>query len=295
MKSMTGFGRASASESDFELTVEVSSVNRRGLEVSCSFPRDWGELEPLAASVVKEFYTRAKVGVSAKLSRRADCANPLNLDAGALRRAVDWFRAASADLGAEFVPDANFILKLSERLALDAQEDGQCGGAAAYGNALESALREALRRADEMRSAEGENLCADFLRHLEFMSETVLQIEALAKSNPQNYRDRLLRRLASMGLQLDISDERVVREVSIFADKADVTEECTRLKSHISQFERAAKSGSPCGRELDFVCQEMARETNTIASKANCLEITKLAVALKNELERVREQVQNVE
>lgn len=295
MKSMTGFGRGNASGEEFELVVEVSSVNKKGLEVSCSIPRTWARFEALAGGIVREFYTRAKVNVSVRLVKRVSETNPLGMDVEKLRAAVEFLRNTSESIGVAFAPDANLLLKLNEALSQAEQPSENGGDIPEYASAFEKALREALSEADKMRVAEGANIVADFVLRLSSIEKTVASVQKLSSENCTRYKEALLRRLEALGTVVDVSDERVLREIAIFVDKSDISEECTRLRSHIDQFGNLIAKSAPCGRMLDFICQEMGREANTIASKANFIEITKAAMSIKNEVERLREQVQNVE
>ena len=247
MKSMTGFGRAAADCPEFSLTVDVSSVNKKGLELSVGLPREWQPMERLVAAKVREFYTRGKAEFKGIKN------SPL-ADKTAVAAALDELKSLCSNYGAKFEPTADTILKICELTSSCTAQNSDWE--AAWEN-VAAALDEALRNAEQMRELEGENLKKDLIHRLDLILE--------------------------------------LKELCIFADKCDVAEEITRLKSHISQFIAATNENGPVGRKMDFICQEMGREINTTASKANNLELTKLAISLKNELERVREQVQNVE
>ena len=274
MKSMTGFGRAAAECEGFSVVADVSSVNKKGLEISVSLPRDWQPLERLIAAKAREFYTRGKVGVSV----RADFKGAL--------------KAACESVGAKFEPSADTVLKLCELSASDAAQSPDWESAWAT---VSAALSEAFEKSSQMREAEGENLKRDLASRLNLILELALSAERESRNTAAQYRDRLLARLKDLGLELNLGDERLLKELCIFADKCDVSEEITRLKSHIAQFLSALEERDAVGRKMDFICQEMGREINTMASKANNLELTKIAISLKNELERVREQIQNIE
>lgn len=200
-------------------------------------------------------------------------------------------KAACESVGAKFEPSADTVLKLCELSASAAQNSD-------WESAWETvsvALSEALEKSSQMREAEGENLKRDLASRLNLILELALSAERESRNTAAKYRDRLLARLKDLGLELDLDDERLLKELCIFADKCDVSEETTRLKSHIAQFLSALEERDAVGRKMDFICQEMGREINTMASKANNLELTKIAISLKNELERVREQIQNIE
>jgi uncharacterized protein (TIGR00255 family) len=157
------------------------------------------------------------------------------------------------------------------------------------------ALTQALREFAAMRAKEGETLMVDFIKRSELLHRQVEAIAVRAPQVPKNYREQLLKRLRDAGLELNLDDERVLREIALFADRCDVTEEITRLRSHFDQFATLLKSDGEIGRKSEFILQEIGREVNTIGSKANDLTIARAVIDLKNELERVREQIANVE
>ena len=290
MKSMTGFGRAAAECEGFSVVADVSSVNKKGLEISVSLPRDWQPLERLIAAKAREFYTRGKVGVSVRADFKG--APALLSGASALKSAAAALKAACESVGAKFEPSADTVLKLCELSASDAAQSPDWESAWAT---VSAALSEAVEKSSQMREAEGENLKRDLASRLNLILELALSAERESRNTAAQYRDRLLARLKDLGLELNLGDERLLKELCIFADKCDVSEEITRLKSHIAQFLSALEERDAVGRKMDFICQEMGREINTMASKANNLELTKIAISLKNELERVREQIQNIE
>ncbi len=288
---MTGFGRACKDCADFDVTVDVSSVNKKGFELSVSLPRDWYPMERLVAQTLKKSIARGKVSVSIKIEKR-DNQSGLGLDAEKLSPAVLELKKLCADFGEKNVsitPD--LILKIDERLSQNANSpDWEIAW-----ETVELALLEATEKLDEMRLSEGIALKSDIDSRLDTIENLVGEVEKNSAGTVQKYKEQLLQRLATSALELDPNDERVLKEVCIFADKCDICEEITRLKSHIAQFRATMQERNAVGRKMDFICQEMGREINTTASKANSLELTKLAIELKNELERIREQTQNIE
>ena len=289
MKSMTGFGRATAGSADWDAAIDISSVNRKGLEISCSLPRQWQGAELQISQKVKEFFTRGKVCVGIKFNFKK---TPKNILPGAdfFRDALRKLKDDCAVLGVQYSPTVETLIELSRDLEADTFPDFS-----QYQAKIEPALMAALSQINSMRETEGEALKADFERRLGVLQGLVSKIKDASKNTVSNYRDSLLARLKNLGLELDISDERVLKELAIFADRCDICEEITRLESHISQFFACLNSSENCGRKMDFICQELGREINTIASKANNLALSKLAIDFKNELERIREQAQNVE
>ena len=291
MNSMTGYGHAEAESGSFTISADVSTVNKRGLEISSGLPREWLCMELAVGETVKKHFARGKVNVTIR-AENGKTAEAFELPQEPLRKALRELGDACKALGVKFEPNHDTLLKLREASAAAASALPDWKDALPQ---VQAALEKACLHTLEMRKTEGENLEKDLSARLKNISALVERAEKTARENPPKYKETLLQKLAALGLNLDVNDERVLKEVCIFADKADVCEEMSRLKSHISQFENALKDSEPVGRKMDFICQEMGRERNTTASKANNIELTKTALELKNELERLREQVQNVE
>lgn len=293
MKSMTGFGRAFLDAENFDVTVDISSVNRKGLEVGFNAPRDWQPMERQVSASVKEYFTRGKVQVSFKVNFKT-CEGVFFLNAPQLREALGIFKKTCEGLGLEYIANSDTLLHINSMLPRE-NCDHSLADWEPYWAKIRPSFIEALENINTMRATEGQTLVNDFLNRLGNLESLLSDIKNLSADTVENYRAALLQRLRSLGLELDLSDERVLKEIAIFADKADISEETTRLSSHISQFKQAMASDEISGRKMDFLCQEMGREINTIGSKANNLEVSKAVINFKNELERIREQVQNVE
>lgn len=286
---MTGFGRATASDDTINVSVDLSSVNKKGLEISASLPKGWQAMERGIFALVRECFSRGKVSVSCKVSFKDEGAN-FSINEEAIFSALEQMKSVCERVGAEFSPDAELILKLNSYAE---SPDLDCE---IFTSTLEDALKCAIEKNMRMREDEGEQLKADFTERLALLRGMIEEIEEFSKDSVPRYREALLQRLKNAGLEsINLDDERVLKELALFADKCDICEEITRLKSHIEQFKNALNSEDSIGRKLDFICQEMMREINTISSKANNLQLTKISIEFKNELERVREQVQNVE
>ena len=290
MKSMTGYGRASAALEGFSLTVQVSSVNRKTLDLTLACPEEWESLEPALGELVRKFATRGKVHVDIELT--GDTAETeATWDEDAAAAALERLRDFAARQGVAFQPTAELLWQVanSQRRAneLPSAESAQ--------KVVTETLTTALRGFAAMRAKEGEALLVDFIHRAQVLHRHVEAIAARASQVPANYREQLMKRLREAGLELDLNDERVLREVALFADRCDVTEEITRLRSHFEQFAALLKSEGEIGRKAEFLLQEIGREVNTIGSKANDLTIARAVIELKNELERVREQMANVE
>lgn len=289
IRSMTGFGRATASADGADVTVEVRSLNGRYAEVSVRAPRALGPFEAEVQSRVKDALERGKANVSIQVQRATDAA-PLRVDAAAAaayRRLLDDLRAAA---GIDAPVGLDDLLTFPDLLVADErEEDGE-----ALWDATRSALADALDALDQMRRQEGDALAADLHARLDAIEAELDAVEAAAPARLDAARVALHERIADV-----LGDERVDRdrlelEIALLADRLDVNEECVRLRSHLALFRDALAEGGPVGRRLNFLAQEFNREINTIASKANDPAIAHRAVTMKEELEKIREQVQNV-
>jgi uncharacterized protein (TIGR00255 family) len=290
MRSMTGFGRATAVIEGSSLTIQVSSVNRKTLDLSIATPEEWESLEPVIADLVRKFATRGKVHVDIELTGEKSVV-AANWDEEAATEALRRLEAFAQRTGVPFAPTAELLWQIanSQKRATGIPT------AEAAESVVKNTLTSALRAFAAMRAKEGESLLVDFINRCEALHRHVEIIAARASQVPANYREQLFKRLRDAGLELDVNDERVLREIALFADRCDVSEEITRLRSHFDQFATLLKSDAEMGRKAEFLLQEIAREVNTIGSKANDLTIARAVIELKNELERVREQIANVE
>lgn len=290
MRSMTGYGRAVATVGGLQVTVQVSSVNRKGLEVTFALPVEWEPLEAEMGEAVRRVASRGKVHVGVEVERPAGEGADMWDEAGAerqLARLEAWARRR----GAEFVPTPELLWSVlsSQRRPVGLPPVEQAG------TVVKAALADALQAFVAMRGTEGAVLLADFLARLATLRRHHALITERAPTVAPQYRELLLQRLRQAGLTLELADERVLKEVALFADRCDVTEELTRLGSHLEQLEVLLRSDGEVGRKAEFILQEIGREVHTIGSKANDLLISRSVIDLKNELERVREQVANVE
>lgn len=284
---MTGYGRATGVIEGLSLTVQVSSVNRKTLDLTMAVPEEWESMEPTIAEVVRKYASRGKVHVDIEVTGDKSA----TLDEAAAEEAIDRLSAFAARMGIAFEPTpellwqiANSQKRTSGLPATDTAEEVVC-----------EVLVEALSAFAAMRAKEGEALYVDFIQRVEVLHRHMEAIAVRAPQVPSHYREQLMKRLRDAGLELDLNDERVLREIALFADRCDVTEEITRLRSHFEQFTVLLKSSGEIGRKAEFLLQEIGREVNTIGSKANDLTIARAVIDLKNELERVREQMANVE
>lgn len=289
MHSMTGFGRGKASADGWEIGVQVSSVNRKSLEVVASLPREWQVFEPKIAAAVREHAARGRVQVAIEV--RGPRALGLQWDESAVDAILDRLEATANRRNLPFEPSSELLFQVANASRSDSVgiEPEQAL------TLILNALNEALVEFAAMRAQEGAALAADISDRAKALGRFVDSVAERTQSTVQNYRESLLIRLRQSGLELDLNDERVLKEIALFADRVDVSEEITRLKSHLEQMAQMTKSTEPIGRKAEFLLQEIGREIHTIGSKANDLEVARTVIDFKNELERVREQIQNVE
>jgi uncharacterized protein (TIGR00255 family) len=291
MISMTGYGRASAVFDSYEVSVEVSSVNKRNLDVSVSLPREWKDLEIGVAERVRGYCRRGKVYLSVQVDRR-DESGKIAWDESAVSSVLSRLRDLAERHDVSFVPDADLLY----RVARDCSDSGSLPGAEIFRERLNGALDQALEAWSEMRRKEGVTLAADMKKRALQIQEWIREIKGLAEETVPAYRELLFRRLRQAALELDLDDERVLKEVALFADRCDIAEEVTRLMSHLDQLELLLReTNEAVGRKTDFLLQEINREINTIGSKASDIRVSRRVIDCKNELERIREQLQNVE
>jgi uncharacterized protein (TIGR00255 family) len=290
MKSMTGYGRATSSIAGYTLTVQVSAVNRKTLDLAIKLPDEWESLEAAVGEHVRKVAVRGRVSVVIELTG-ARGASEIVWDESEVGAALDRLESLAEVRGVRFEPTPELLWSIanSQRKASELPPSDTAS------TTVFAALAEALRGFAAMRAREGEALLVDFLARLEILRRHVDAIAARAPAVPAAYREQLLQRLRQAELELDLDDERVLKEIALFADRCDVTEELTRLRSHFEQFAALLRSEAEIGRKSEFILQEIGREVNTIGSKANDLTISRAVIELKNELERVREQIANVE
>jgi len=291
MHSMTGFGRGSAATDAWHASVEISSVNRKQAEVVVQAPRELFELEGRIRKSVLGIVSRGRIQVSINLERAQGAASTIQVDDALAHAFHDAFIRLGRIVGHPLLPTASDYLRQPGIINLG---NGEIDAEQAW-LAIEPALNDALAGLAAMRQAEGSHLKEDFLTRLGTLVSFAGRIAADAPGRPIRQRELLAKRLRDAGLDLDPADERVAKELALFADRCDVSEELTRLDSHYAKFREYLDAADPPGRALDFLCQELFREFNTIGSKANDAGIAQMIVEAKTELEKIREQVQNVE
>jgi uncharacterized protein (TIGR00255 family) len=287
--SMTGFGRAEINLPGVRLSVEIATVNQKNLQVSVFGPEAWPALESAASAWIRTRLQRGKV--TARVTQAAASATQRQWDQEAVATSLDELGKIAQHCGLKLHADGELLLRLAESSRRPSVVLPDFADAEAI---VRSAFEEALGNLVIMRQAEGAALAKDLTERLAKMIVMVTGMEEAEKAAPTRHRDAMLKRLKDAGLNLDVSDERVLKELALFADRSDITEEVVRLKSHLAQFSAELRQPNS-GRKLDFLIQELLREVNTIGSKASEIATTKLVLEAKTEIERIREQVQNLE
>ena len=290
---MTGFGRGEAPQEETTWLVECSSVNRKQLEVAVNLPRDLSELEAAVRSQVAVAVSRGRVNVLVRQGSSINAGPAVRVDEALatsyltkLRELARTLQISSEISLAEVARLPGVIAQDQDQVSVDPEQAWP---------AIEQALNIALAQMVVMRESEGAHLRQDIESRLLTIEGLLDQIRTLAPNVPVQQRQALRQRLEQAGVPLPLDDERLVKEIALFADRTDVSEELSRADSHLKQFRTYLASNEPTGRSLDFLVQEFFREFNTIGSKANHAAIAHCVVSAKTELEKIREQVQNAE
>ena len=288
---MTGYGRGEVDHEGAKFSVELNTVNRKQSDIVVNLPRDLTELEPRIRQAINESVSRGRTNVLVSLHNGAHGPRKLALDTDLARSYHQAMRALQKELSApgeitiSTILQAPGVMRAPEE-AIKAEEAWP---------AVERALRAALAELIKMRDREGKHLAKDLIHRLKAMRKSLKEIRALHPEVVKRHRAALLERIEKAGVPIESDDERLIKEVSFFADRSDISEELTRLESHLAQFAHHLRKSEPVGRTLEFITQEIFREVNTLGSKANDATISQLVVGLKAELEKIREQIQNLE
>lgn len=291
IKSMTGFGRCEISENTKKMTVEMKSVNHRYLDVNMKMPKKLNFFDASIRSLLKSYLQRGKVDLFITYEDTAETNFSLKYNQELAGEYLRYLRQMSEQFGLE---NDIRVSTLSRYPEIFSMEEVQADEEALW-QLLEKAVRGACAQFVETRTKEGEALKKDLLEKLDGM---LVNVDYIAERSPQiigEYRQKLEEKVKELLADAHIEESRLATEVTIFADKICVDEEIVRLRSHVEHMKETLKEGGAVGRKLDFIAQEMNREANTILSKANDLEVSNHAIDLKTEIEKVREQIQNIE
>jgi len=287
---MTGYGRGQSACNGTKICVELNSVNRKQSEVMINLPRELTVLEAQVRDAVNARVSRGRMNVTITLEATGTSARTM-LDAALARQ---YYKAmldlqkelkTGGEISIETILRAPGVMKVAEE---------QISPKEAWDH-IAKALGEALDDLIKMREKEGKHLAKDLIKRLKLVRQSLRKIRLAQPVVIRKYRQALLERIQKAGIEVPIDDDRLAKELVIFADKSDVSEELTRLESHLAQFAHHLRKIEPVGRTLDFMIQEIYREFNTLGSKANDVEISQLVVTCKAEMEKIREQIQNIE
>lgn len=293
VKSMTGFGRGEFNDGKRNMVAEIKSVNHRYSDIQVRMPRRYSFAEDAVRNAVKEHISRGKIDVQISVEYIAESDIRVELNKPLAEQYINNFRALKDEYGVQGEITLDLISGMPEVLKQisDVEDEDEIR------QSIIKATDAAAENLEKMRAVEGEKLAQDLLKRADLIKDMVAEIEVKAADLPKIYKEKLSARINEL---LDgaepVQEDRLAQEVAIFADKADITEEITRLKSHMDQMKAIInESKGADGKKLDFLVQEMNREANTIGSKANDLGITEVMLRIKSEVEKIREQVQNIE
>lgn len=292
IKSMTGFGRGEAEDAQRQFTVEIKSVNHRYNDIVVRMPKRLTYLEEKIKDLIKNEVKRGRVEVYISLENTGEGDTKISLNRSLVSQYYQCLQEIKASFEVKDDISVSALSKFPDVFILESREEDedeiwQC---------LKGAVVKAIEMLMKMRQAEGEKLAEDIVGRCEYIGSIIKTIEKKSPEIVQDYKNKLRERITEMLEDtIQIDDSRLSMEVAIFADKSSITEEVVRLNSHIGQLKKSLEEHQPIGRKLDFLIQEMNREINTIGSKSSDLEIVNHVVDVKSELEKIREQVQNIE
>lgn len=291
IKSMTGFGRERRVVGGREIIVEIRSVNHRFYEFTARTPRAYGYLDEKLKAFMHDSISRGKVEVSVSIYNQEGVNANIEINKEVAKGYLNALRSSAEELALEDDLALSNIMKLPDIFTvvkvIDDEEE--------IWSQVKEVASAALERFVDMRRVEGEKMYEDISSRLDFIEEAVGKVEKRSPEVTEAYRNRLFEKISEIVGDRNIDEQRILTEAAIFADKTAVDEETVRLRSHIAQFRELIKSTEPVGRKLDFLVQEMNREVNTTGSKAQDLSMTQMVVDMKAEIEKIREQIQNIE
>lgn len=291
MNSMTGYGRASLVHDDTSIEIEVSSVNKRHLETIFSVPKEWQRFEYEVVKDIKKFFERGRIRIAINILKKSDKEDDIIFDESIIERDLVKLESFLSQKGKHLEINADLILQLANLRKNQAEIPSL--------NKVNSQLKETLISACkdmlQMRMVEGETIKKDLLSRIKSINNFIEEIEEHSVGMVQEHQNKLLERLEKSNLSLDQDDDRILKEVALFAEKSDTSEEITRLKSHLAQMKDTLDSRGCIGRKLEFLLQEVSRELNTFCSKSTRTSCTNIALNARTEVEKMREQSLNIE
>lgn len=288
---MTGFGRCLESVDGKTIIVEIKSVNHRYYEFSSRLPRSCGYLDEKLKSFIQGKVSRGKIDVDVSIQSDGVSDEKIEVNSEVAKGYITALRSANEELGLEDDLTLSRIMRLPDIFDVKKIEEDE----ETVWNEVRSVAEKALERFIAMREAEGEKMREDILSRLDYITELVEKIEKKSPETTEKYRKKLFDKISEILNDTNVDEQRILTEAAIFSEKTAVDEETVRLRSHINQCREMLSMNEAVGRKLDFLIQEFNREANTIGSKCQDIEITKVVVDLKSEIEKIREQVQNIE
>ncbi len=291
IRSMTGFGRERMLVNGRDILVEIKSVNHRYNELNVKIPRSYAYLEESLKKVIQDSISRGKVEINVSITNISVRDTKIDVNTSLAKEYIDAMRKANCELGLMDDLSLSRIMRFSDIFTVVAAPDDED----AVWNDVKTVVMSAVSRFVSMREFEGQKLKEDVFGRLNTIEKMVEKIEQIAPEMTKLYREKLFAKLSEILADRNIDEQRVLTEAAIFSEKVAVDEETVRLRSHISQFRSMLESESIVGRKLDFIVQEMNREANTIGSKVQSIDITRTVIDIKSEIEKIREQIQNIE
>lgn len=289
IKSMTGFGHGEYENEGRKYIVEIKSVNHKYSDINIRLPRFLNSVEDQIRKRIASVISRGKIDVYINFENYSSQGTNIRINRELAKEYINELKGLAEETGLEFKVNLIDISKLPEILKLEEDENEE-----QIADELMIALDNALEKFISMREIEGKKLVEDIEQRIHLIEGKIEEIKKYSGSLVEEYIEKLQTRINEL-LKTEVDETRLMQEIVFFSDKSSIEEELTRLESHISQFLNLIKGTSPIGKKIDFLIQEINRETNTIGSKANCLEITNRVIEIKTEVENIREQIQNIE
>jgi len=291
IKSMTGYGRSEQTIDNYDISVEIKSVNHRYTDYNIRVPRCYSFLEEKLKSYLQDYISRGKIDVYVTVYKEIDDSKEIMLNPALCQSYIEALRKIAKDFNIEDDITVSTVARYNDIFDVKHKDEDEGQILTNVKIVLDAALEGFL----DMRIREGKKLAEDMLMRNELINSELQKIKEIAPQTVVEYRQKIEARIRELLGECPVDENRLLTETAIYADKLSITEEIVRLQSHIEEFSRIMASGEPVGRKLDFLLQEMNREINTIGSKSNNLEIAKIVVNIKSELEKIREQLQNIE
>ncbi len=291
VRSMTGFGKGVCEYQGSTVTVEISSVNHRFLDAGLRIPNEWAAIEPVLRELVKDYLSRGKVNISIIRKRGAGQEAALKLNQGAARQYLDASSDLARLIGREETLSLDTLAQFPGVFATEENDEDLDEVRKVVGDAL----RDGLENLNAMRQTEGDKLASDLASRMDEIRRTIAEVEERLPELRVLYAAKLRARIDELNVDANVAEDRIAMELAVLAEKGDVTEEIVRLRSHLGHAQEMMDSGDAVGRKLNFLVQEIQREINTLGSKVRDTEVVRHVLHMKSELEKFREQIQNIE